>query len=178
VKLSRTLDQLEQLPERLILVVNGVLGAFVALAHGGALVLIQAGVPAPLEYVESVRQLVPYTLPIAAVVVLSTGLGLLFPRLKRVVLIGQAIVLCGGTAALLSWALKVAAWGIPEGNFAWTPGLLTVLAAYSAYLTARFVLRAKWQLRQLRYAPVVAAVLVIPVDIAVFLRLAAKTVRM
>lgn len=169
-------ERLETIPEPAILLVNAGLGGFVLLAHGGALLLVLSGkVPAPPGYADLVRTMVPFTLPIAGLVLTGSAIGMVWPTARRVVLPLQAIILVLSGVALLIWAGGIVIHGIPAGNLAWAPGFLTGWVAYSGFLCGRFVFRAAWrQHPAIRYIAVIAAAVALPVDVGVFLRFLAK----
>jgi hypothetical protein len=171
------IGELAKIPEIVLLGINAAIGTFVFLAHGGALLLILSRkIPVPPDYEAMVRTMVPVTLPIASFVVLGSLVGIAWPKARLWVLSLQGIVLFVAGAALLGWAVTLVIHGIPVGNFAWTPGLLTGWIAYSSFLLARFSLRG-WREDKVRYMPLIAAAIALPVDAAVFLRLLGKMSR-
>jgi hypothetical protein len=177
--MASMMDQLERIPEPALLVLNAAMGGFVLVAHGGALLLMLSGkVPVPPGYAAMVHTIVPFTLPVAALVVVGSALGALSSRVRSFVLCFQAIVLFGGGIALLGWATGLVFNGIPPGNFAWTPGFLTGWVAYSAFLCSRFAVRPEWkQFAAVRYWPIICAVGALPVDVGVLVRFVAGLAR-
>jgi hypothetical protein len=166
---------LYSIKERTILIVNALLGALVVVAHGGALLMVQrqrrSVVLEPSEFEALVRNVSPFTIPIAALVVLSSVLGLLDRRSSRLLLQGQTTVVVVASAASLVWAAGHAIRGVPESNISHGPGLLTVWVAYSAYLAVRFLLPSRWgAMTRFAYVPFFAAALALPIDMAIFIR--------
>jgi hypothetical protein len=170
--LATLLAELERVPERAMLLVNAGLGAFVFVAHGGALLLVLGGrVPIPPDYAALVRTLVPFTLPIAGLVTVGSVVALVWQATRRVVLCLQAILLLFFGVGLLAWSVSILIQGIPPGNFAWTPGFLTLWVTYAVFLTVRFALPDTPRKHpSARYVIVLAAVVALPVDLGVFLR--------
>ena len=167
----------DRIGERAILVVNAVLGALVVLAHGGALIVVLRR-PLALVTPESdvfVRHVGPFTIPVAALVVIGSVLGLLARHPPRLLLQAQAVVVAVAGGASLAWAAGPAIRGLPEGGFGWGPGLLTAWVAYGAYLAVRFFAPPGSKARsRAACAPLLAAALAAPVDVAVFVRLIAR----
>jgi hypothetical protein len=161
--------------ERTILIVNAILGAAVVVAHGGALLMVQrqrrSVVLEPSELEALVRNVSPFTIPVAALVVLSSVLGLLGRRPSRLLLQVQSAVVVVASAASLVWTAGLAIHRIPESNFSWSPGFLTVWVAYGAYLAVRFILPSRWVvMTRFAYVPLLAAALALPIDMAIFVR--------
>jgi len=168
------LEQLYAIPAWLILGVNAALGALTFVAHGGALLLVLAGFPAPPDYVASVRSMVPITLPVAALVVAGSAVALLSPRTRAFVLAGQAAVRGLGALLLAGCAAILVVRGVPAGNFMWTPGFLSATVAYGVYLACRFILRPECPPGKVIYAPAFAALLALPIDCGVFVRVTGR----
>jgi lysylphosphatidylglycerol synthetase-like protein (DUF2156 family) len=176
--ITRLFDQLEQLPEVLVLLLNAGLGAFVLLAHGGALLLLLSGkVPATPEHEATIRTMAPVTLSIAGLVVLSSLVGLVASRTHKVVDRLQAVILFLSGTAMLAWAGNILIGGIPPGNFSWGVGLLTGWVSYSGLLCSRTVLEKQWK-QGLRYMTVTAAIVALVVDFGVLVRFMAGVDRL
>jgi hypothetical protein len=173
------LDQLDKVPEPVLLVLNALMAGFVWLAHGGALLLTYLKKsPVPPDQVEMIRTMAAFTLPLAGVTALASGVALWRARVRPLCLACQAVVLLGSAAALLAWAVSVLVRGIPEGNFSWSPGLLTGWVTYSTFLFVRYGVPAGWRTPRLRYLPFAVLALSLPVDVGVFFRLLLKMNRL
>lgn len=167
-------DHLEKLPEKVMLGANAAIAGLVLLAHGGALLIVKSGkFPLPPDYASTVAAFVPYTLPIAALMVLSSIIALIRPGTSRVALPFHAAILFLSGLALLGWSANIAAKGIPGGSFSWTPGILTGWVFYSTYLFGRYVLPTAWRPRTM-FAPFFGLILALPIDLAVFMRMLLK----
>lgn len=161
-------DVLDRIPDYIPLIVNVCLAGFVFLAHGGALAL------ACLTGANDMKDILPLasvTLPLAAIVGLSSILGFFQPRFRSPILASHAIVLCVGAVALLLWSTSLLFKGIPEGNFGWSPGMLTFFCVYPVYLLRRTLL-AKFihRSRAIRLAPLAVLIIAVTVDVGVFVR--------
>ena len=78
------------------------------------------------------------------------------------------VLFVGGIAAL-AWAASLLVRGIPQGNFAWSPGLLSVLVCYSVFVVSRYGMPPALRTQPgCFYAPLVALAIAIPVDLGVF----------
>ena len=173
-------DQLDKLPESFFLALNAAAGAFILLAHGGALLLVLNGkVAVPTAHREMIRSMVPFTLPAAALVAIGSLVGFASIGARRIVLSCQAGILCLSSVILLGWAASMAVKGIPPGNFAWTPGMLTGWVAYSLLLCSRFAAPGAWR-RQgvVRYMPLLGTIVALPIDLAVFVRFVMRVSRL
>ena len=169
-------EKLENVSASVVLRVNAGLGAFVFIAHGAALLLVLGGrVPVPPASAAFIRAFAPFTLLTAWLVIIGSALGEVRPGGQRVVLRAQALILFTFGIGLLAWAGSVLIEGIPEGNFGWTPGMLTCWVAYSVFLCARFAFP-RWQSRKAAVYVVVAVAAALPIDVGVFLRLIAKMI--
>ena len=169
-------DHLEKIPEKALLGANAAFGGLVLLAHGGALLIVRSGkFPLPPDYASTVSTLVPYTLPIAALMVIGSIIALIRPTASRVIFPFQAVVLLISGVAALGWSGSIAVKGIPGGSFSWTPGILTGWMFYSIFLFGRYVLPSTWRTGAIvKYAPFLGLMLALPIDLAVFLRMLLK----
>jgi len=168
--LRALLGKANAVPEHALLWVNVGLACFVALAHGGALAITYAK---PSPEAENIRQIAMFSLPIAAIVIVTAATALIRADLRRRVLGIHGIVLAGSAVALLLWALDILLHGIPEGGFSWSPGLLSAWVGYSFFVLCRFSLPIELRSRSaIFYAPLVALVVAMPIDVGVLIRLA------
>jgi hypothetical protein len=169
--LRTLLGKVDGIPEHAFLWVNVGLACFVALAHGGALAITYAK---PTPEAEDIRQLAMFSLPIAAAVIVTAALALIQGGARRRVLAVHGYVLAGSAAAMLLWALDILLKGIPEGNFSWSPGLLSAWVCYSFFVLCRFSLPDGVRNHAaILYTPLVALVIALPIDVGVFIRLMA-----
>ena len=166
------LGKLDRVPESVWLWGNVALAFFVALAHGGALAVTFAK-PTPIA--DEIRQLAMISLPIAGIVILTAAAALIGTNWRRRVLGIHGIVLAGSAAALLVWSSGILLAGIPDGNFSWWLGFLTAWVVYSFFILSRFTLPVALRIHAaILYAPLVALVVALPIDIGVFIRLVGK----
>ncbi len=169
--MTSTVERRKTVPD-IVLLVNAALGALVLVTHGGVLLLLLSErVPAPPGYAELVWAVIPFSLPLAGLVVASSIGGLFMRKIKRPALAFQAIVIFFSSLALLVWAANIVIHGIPLGNFVWTPGFLTGWVVYSWFLCARVAVSGRSMRRsRIRYLLAVGALVAVPVDLGVFLR--------
>ena len=163
------LDKADGVPGKLILWINLALCAFVGVAHGGALAITYVK---PTPDAQGIRQLAAISLPLVAVVSITAAVALLWPQLRRPTLKLHGAVLALGAVAAWFWALSLVIGGIPEGNFAWSPGLMSLLVAYGIYVFSRYsVPDGVRGHAAFFYAPLAALVVAVPIDLVVFVRL-------
>jgi hypothetical protein len=165
----KTLQKLDEIPEHVPLIVNLCLAGFVGLAHGGALALALTTEP---DHLGEILPLARISLPLAAFVLLTSLLGFIWKKSRMPILASHAVVLCVGAGAMLFWATSILMSGIPEGNFSWSPGMMTFLCAYPVYLLRRTLLR-KQLIRStvVKYVHVFVLVVALVVDVGVFVKL-------
>ena len=159
------LAKIDELPDQLLLFGSAGLAGFVMVAHGGALLVRHL---APPDQATMALTIARYSLPLAAIVLATAALAILKPDWRTRVLAVHAVILVVASFAFLVWAGTLLLRGIPEGNFAWTPGFLTAWVWYSFYLLRRCALPSGW--RAALYLPVVAAGIALPVDLGVLVR--------
>lgn len=165
-------EKLDTIPEPVLLLGNAGLAGFVMLAHGGALLLTYFQ---PHPDVQMIRTLAACSLPLSILVIVSAALAWLKPRLRSRVLAMHGVVLVVSAILLLGWAAKILATGIPTGNFSWSPGLMSGWVWYAFYILRRYTLPAS--VRQTTvgfYLHFIALATALPVDLGVFMRLAAR----
>ncbi len=164
--ISRAVRKIDEMPDFVPLIINMAIAAFVGLAHGGALVVALVKDPANLD---DLLPLVSVTLPSAAFIALSSIIALIWSRTRGVLLTVHTLLLCAGAAAIFLWAASLLVHGIPEGNFAWSPGLMSLMCAYPVFLLRRTLLsRMIDRSFVVRYMHVMAFVVALAVDIGVF----------
>jgi hypothetical protein len=168
-RLRAFIDWAEALPERRLLWINLGIACLVFLAHGGALA-ISASKPTPET--EGIATLAAFSLPAASLVILSALAGLMRSDWGPRVLALHGLLLAIGALSGVGWAATLVVAGIPKVNFSWQPGLLSASVWYAFLIFSRFSLPDHLKaLPSVRYLPMVALVVVLPVDIGVFLRL-------
>ena len=161
------LAKFDAIPERVLLWVNVGLAAFVGVAHGGALAITYMK---PTPQADQIRQLASISLPIAALIVVTAVVALVQPTYRRPTLAIHGAAFALSSLALLVWALSLLVHGLPEGNFAWSPGLMSIWICYSAFVASRYSVSPAMRHRSLLfYAPLVAIFVAIPIDVAVFI---------
>jgi hypothetical protein len=167
--LRRLRGKADSIPENVLLWINAGMACFVALAHGGALAITYAK---PTSNAEDIRELALFSLPLAAVVIVTAAIALFRLRIRRQVLGIHGFIVAGSAAALLLWAFGILLKGIPEGNFSWSVGLLTAWVGYSVFVLCRFSLPLRLRTHTaILYAPLMALVVAAVVDVGVLVRL-------
>jgi len=125
--------KLNRLSDRGLLWIHAAIGFFVALAHGGFLLLARAG-KAPLDEAKFTY----ITIPIALIVLASAIVAILRLSLRANVLKFHAVVLGLAWLGAMYFSVQVAVVGIPPGvNFVWNPVFFAFVAAYPIYLVQR-----------------------------------------
>ena len=159
------LTKFDAISERVLLWVNVGLAAFVGMAHGGALAITYLK---PTPEADQIRQLASISLPISALVIITAVVALIRVDYRRSTLAVHGVALALSSVALLVWALILLIRGLPEGNFTWTPGLMSIWVCYSAFVASRYSVPFAMRHRPaLFYAPLGAIVVVIPIDVAI-----------
>ena len=167
--LRALLVRADSLPERRLLWINLGIACVVALSHGGALA---SSIAKPAPEFEGIRQLATFSLPIAALVVLSAVAGLIRSDWRPQVLAFHGFVLAWSALVLLVWAVTLVVGGIPQGNFSWSVVLLSASVWYGAFVLRRFSLPDHLKTRpSVYYLPVIALSVAVPLDVGVFLRM-------
>jgi len=164
--LRALLTKIDSIPERVLLWIHLALACLVGVAHGGALAITYAK---PTADDENIRHLASVSLPTAGLIVLTAVIALLRPSLRRQTLAAHGWILLVGGIAALTWAASLLVRGIPQDNFSWSPGLLSVFVAYSVFVVSRYGV--PLALRNQPggfYAPLVALVIALPIDLGVF----------
>lgn len=133
-KIGKALEWLDVRSDWVFLPINSAVGAFVLLAHGGALVLTRLGKAPTFE--RSVPLLLA-SVSVALLVIVSGLVGLCVRRVRSMLLKIHAIVLSIFSTCALGVAAYWVVAGIPTGNFSWSPGFLTMFSVYPAYLLRR-----------------------------------------
>ena len=160
------LGKLDGIPERVFLWVDAGLAALVVVAHGGALALTYTK---PTFAAADIRLLASISLPIAALILLTAAAALIRHGWGRQILAIHGFALAASAAAAVIWALSLLVRGLPQGNFAWTPGLMTACVGYSVFLASRYSVPIGARSRPpVFYAPLIAILIAVPIDLAVF----------
>ena len=166
--LRSLIEKWDGISQKRLLWINAGLASLVGISHGGALAIEMSK---PSHDADTIRQLATVSLPIAGAVLLSALTALFREKSRRAVLGAHGIAFCVGIAAMLAWAVKILFTGLPEGNFKWGVGLLTVSVGYSVFVATRFALPPELLSRPfIRHAPVAAMAIAAIVDVGVFLR--------
>ena len=160
------LAKVDSVPERVLLWINTALACLIGLAHGGALAITYAK---PTPGAEGIRQLPSVSLPVAALIALTAAVALVQSDLRRVALAAHGWALVAAAAGTLVWAISLLVRGFPEGNFSWSPGLMSVLVCYSVFVASRYGVPSQVRGRPaFFYAPVAALGIALPIDLGVF----------
>ena len=166
--LRALVNKVDGIPERTLLWINLALACLVGVAHGGAFA-ITYGKPGPDA--ETIRQVASISLPLAAVLLLTTVTALLQVRFRRPVLALHGLAFAAGAAAAIFWATSILFSGIPHGNFVWSVGVMSALVVYASFVASRYSVPKRFRDRMVVfYAPVLALLVSIPVDVAVFVK--------
>jgi hypothetical protein len=137
--LSHTIDRLDAIDLRWLLLLNAALALFFLVAHGGALLASQTNKSrdfAPLE---------PYlyvSVFLSATAFASALVGWLREGRRLVVLRLHAILLLVAAAVALWISLSWIATGVPGGAFTWNPVFFSFLVGYPMYIGRRVLLPA------------------------------------
>ena len=170
--LARAVEAVDKVPVVGLLLINAALAGFVLLGHGGALAAAYFAQP---DKVSEILPLALVSLPVSTIVILSSLAGLATARWRGVILSAQALILAVGSLALFGWALSVVFRGVPQGRFSWAPGLMTAFCVYPIYVLRRTVFERQisvfWWVY---YLHLIALLIVLPVDTAVFIRVISK----
>ncbi len=157
--------QLDGIPDWFVLLVNCAFAAFVMLAHGGALVISRAQESPDAR---SVEELARWSLPIAGLCLVAGLVALLRPSVRGPVLGGHGLAFASGALALLGWAVAILVNGIPDGNFSWGAGFLSLTVGWAFYVFRRFTLPER--IREYAvgyYLHLLALLAALPVDLGV-----------
>ena len=158
----------DTLKPRVFLWINLGLSAFVALAHGGALLAVRANPTPDAAAIESTAAI---SLPLAGLVGCAAAAALLWRRLQSLTLGFHGIVLAGAAMVELAWGVSLLINGIPVGNFSWSVGLFSASVSYSVLVLSRFSAPAQFRSSAAVYfSPAVALAVAVPIDIGVFVR--------
>jgi hypothetical protein len=168
-RLLRTLlGKADTLPLRLFLWIDLGLAGFVALAHGGALLLVRAHPTADAAQIESIATI---SLPLSALIALSAVIGLAAVRTRKIVLSLHGIVFSVAAMIELVWGLSLILGGIPKGNFSWGAGMFSASICYAAFVFSRFCFPERLRaIAAIYYAPAIALGIAVPIDFGVFFR--------
>jgi hypothetical protein len=166
---ARTVDRLDEIGPRWLLLPNVCFAVFILLAHGGALFLARIGRGAELA---GAGEYLYISIALAVIALATALLAWVLPRSLLWVLKLHSLLLVALAVYILQFALSVVAFGVPRGNFTWNPALFAVVVAYPVYLARRVLLPpSALRLSILRYGHVVVALLSFLISAGVFWRL-------
>jgi hypothetical protein len=167
--------QLDGVSPTKLTLVNVAIAAFVGVAHGGALALVLSERVSVFD-ADGVKSLATVTLPLAALILVSSVAAAFHRRLLEDVLKLHAAVLLVGAVAAMGEVAWVVVNGFPSESVTWTPGLFTALMTYAFYLFRRMWL-SPWTCRS--YAAMnlhwLAAPVALAIELAVIVRLFLRT---
>jgi hypothetical protein len=173
--LRALLNRVDAVAERVLLWVNMGLGCLVALSHGGALAITYAQPTADAGYI---RLLATISLPVAAVIVVTSAIALVRADFRGLALNVHGVAFAVAAVVMLLWAASILIWGTPEGNFVWSAGMMSVLVCYAAFVASRYsVPRHFRQHAAIFYAPLVAFAIAVPIDVAVLVKTVSEATR-
>jgi hypothetical protein len=166
--LRALVNKVDGIPERTLLWVNLGLACLIGLAHGGALAITYAK---PSADAETIRQLASISLPLAAVVLLTSVTALVQTRFRQLALGLHGLVLAAGAVVTVLWAISILFAGIPDGKLVWSVGMMSAFVVYALFVASRYSVPKRFRDRLVAfYAPLLALVVAIPIDVAVFVK--------
>jgi hypothetical protein len=163
-----------------LLKVNMAVATFVFLANSSALLVGLSG-KAP-EVLSNLFEIV-LIITVAAAVLITGVLALSKPAYCTKILYFQVIAITSGTIAMLLWGLSLAvnpteALSPSSMKVSWSVGWLTALTSYSAYLISQtYLVDAYNRTIVVKYAYIWVGAIAFIVDMFIFLRLAAMTLK-
>jgi len=167
--MSKILNSLDQMPRRAILLVDLALGVVF-----GVLPSIMAKVvPIPPAVLDQLLWVTKGLLVGGCVIIPAAVLALLAPGVERFSFLVHALGLVILVLTLIAWAWSLLLNGIPKGvGFSWTPGMLTGLAAWGAFVVGRATTVVPDESRKVRaYTVLGVGLLVLPIDVGTMIRL-------
>ena len=173
--LRALVNKVDGVSERALLWTNVALSCFVGLAHGGALAITYAK---PTPDADAIRQLASISLPLAAVVLLTSVAGLARVDFRRPALAIHGLIFAAAAVVTLLWALSILVRGLPEGRFVWSVGMMTALLVYGFFVASRYSVPKPFREHvAVFYAPLLALVVSLPIDVAVFVKTFSEVAR-
>jgi hypothetical protein len=168
IALRALLTRVDAVSERVLLWVNIGLGCLVGLSHGGALAITYARPTPDAGYI---RLLAAISLPVAAVIVVTSAIALVRADFRRLALTVHGMAFAVAAMVMLLWAVSILIWGAPEGNFVWSVGMMSVLVCYAAFVASRYSVPKHFREHAaIFYAPLLAFAIAIPIDVAVLVK--------
>ena len=168
-KWRSVLVRLNDAAPRKLLIANLCIALLVGLSNGGA-VIIGGRVPGLTQGMREAA--LYYVVPGSFIVALSALFGLACRTCRERILAIHGLVLFAGLCAMAWWVLVLVIHGLPTRSFGWTPGLLEASAGYATFLLCRYSLPEAIRIREsVFYLPIVAGLLMIPLDIGAIVRL-------
>ena len=169
-RVRQLMERAYRLPAKIVLLVNLAIAVFIALSHGGALLIARTQQLPGFEFVQSVARM---SLPAAAFLILSSLTALAVPAWRARVLWLHGIVLFAAGLAMLFWGCTVLFNGMHFPNSAWSPGFFSALVGYAAFVFCAFTLPPLWRARPFWFhLPTCMLLVAMVVDLGVFLRFA------
>jgi hypothetical protein len=154
-------------PSTRFLAINGVLAAFVLVAHGGALLVsAQRGHPDA----EDIRRLAQLSVPLSALVLAGSIVAWLRPSAGAIVLRAQAIAGLLLALYLALWAVQLLLASELPPHFVWTPGFLTAIVYYVAVLFTAHLAGARIPDGRRHLIPGVAVLVAVALDVTVLVK--------
>lgn len=157
--------QVPKLPPKSLLLINLVLGCFIGLANGGALLITASGGKSQLQ--GQIGEIALWTAAGVALAVLSL-IGLRKAKTENWVLEAQTVMVFILIGALAAWGLTIASGSHAlVGRVGWSAGFLSLLALYCYFQYASVSSIRGWA-RSLRLFVLLFLVACIAIDIAAF----------
>jgi hypothetical protein len=166
-------DRLDRINPLVLLWINAAIASLVALAHGGALLLVRLGKAA--EFADEIYTAY-LSVPTALFALLISIVAIVKPQNRVWVLRVHTVLLTALAIGMIYFAVDVVVRGVPPTTkFSWNPVLFAFLLAYPVYLAIRmFAPDGVRQSSGLRFAPAWAIAVSAVLSVLVFWRVFAS----
>jgi hypothetical protein len=168
--IAKYLSKVDNTSPKKYLLINTCIACYVAVGQALGIVVLH------YKYGTNVADLssIPLYPFILAIFVIFTSIAALFrERLRSVILLIHGLILIGLAIRWFSSSLNILISGVPDGNFSWSLGILTILVAYSVLVFTRFTLPTSIRSFPIVfYSPIGAILISLVVEVGIFLELA------
>lgn len=167
--MSKLLASFDQMPRKAIALTNLALGVFFGLLP--AVMARVLDIPSPL--LAEMMWVVDGVAIGGGLIVPAAALALFAPGVERIAFLAHALGVLILVSTLVGWAVSLIVHGLPPGvGFSWSPGLLTGLAAWAAFVAGRALVSPGHDSPKVRaYAVLLVGLVVLPIDIGAMIRL-------
>ena len=125
----------------------------------------------PTPDARDIERFAMVSLPLAALIILSSALGLALAKAQRLALAVHGAAFLAAAVAEFSWGISLLFQGIPAGNFSWSVGLFSISVAYAVFVFSRFTVLSRFRaVPSIYFSPALALAAAVPVDIGVIVR--------